>query len=410
MRIHLGNGSVYLKEFINVDLWESGACLAAREPQRVQKWATTEDDYYSASRFRGEALDSSEFVCDAFGSWESLPFEYESADEILSRQCFEHLSKREAHWGLMEAWRVLKMGGVLRIDVPDHEEALFHYAKSIATQQEKDADFMLRHLLGSRKNDFAYHMGSWTKDKLIEFCAKRGFALVSEEKNIHFYPAFCLRFVKVPQLDSQSEFVLKLWDAAWQYAGDPLGTPLQVPVEWKCLEVGPGGPKRAWPQAHSYVDQDPHQLEGLDRLKCHIAEVTAMPFADKTFDFVLCSHILEHCDDLERACAELARVAKCGMIICPGIGKESMFNHHEADHKWWVHGGEKMLHFFPVDQRKVTAIANQDVQGSMLRLLRLGAPQFGPTGAAMRAWWRKAEPYFDSIQYWIGEPRITVHR
>ncbi len=38
------------------------------------------------------------------------------------------------------------------------------------------------------------------------------------------------------------------------------------------------------------------------------ADVTALPFADGSFDLVICSHVLEHVDDDRAALAELARV------------------------------------------------------------------------------------------------------
>ena len=38
------------------------------------------------------------------------------------------------------------------------------------------------------------------------------------------------------------------------------------------------------------------------------ADLTALPFADRSFDLVICSHVLEHVADDRRALAELARV------------------------------------------------------------------------------------------------------
>ncbi|MDZ7363780.1 MAG: class I SAM-dependent methyltransferase [candidate division KSB1 bacterium] len=35
-----------------------------------------------------------------------------------------------------------------------------------------------------------------------------------------------------------------------------------------------------------------------------------MPFSDKTFDYVTCCHTLEHVKDLDKAVAELKRVAR----------------------------------------------------------------------------------------------------
>jgi ubiquinone/menaquinone biosynthesis C-methylase UbiE len=43
--------------------------------------------------------------------------------------------------------------------------------------------------------------------------------------------------------------------------------------------------------------------------------VDAIPFPDKAFDVVICTHTLEHCLHLERAVQELARVGRSELII-----------------------------------------------------------------------------------------------
>ncbi|MGH8120276.1 MAG: class I SAM-dependent methyltransferase, partial [Gammaproteobacteria bacterium] len=301
----------------------------------------------------------------------------------------------------------------LRIDVPDHEQALKAWASIHcygATNEEKlEGEFLLRHLLGSRKNDFAYHMGSWTKDKLIEYCSRRGFAHVGEEPNIHFYPAFCLVFRKVEKQDEEPEHSTRLWDAAWQYANN--GRPLIIPSDCSpVLEVGPGGAKRAWPRADAYVDIAEEQMVDLPAGKNRIVgSVENIPVESQQFNYVLCSHVLEHCDDPEQAGRELARVAQAGCIICPSVGKDFLFNHHEPGHKWWVYRKANELWFLPTDKALRKTI-NVSVQSIMHKLLRLGAPQYGPDGAVMREWWRRTEPYYDIIYHWNGAPDIKVMR
>ncbi len=41
-------------------------------------------------------------------------------------------------------------------------------------------------------------------------------------------------------------------------------------------------------------------------------DISALPFADRTFDVVLCQHVLEHVDDDRRSLAEIRRVTKNG--------------------------------------------------------------------------------------------------
>jgi len=52
------------------------------------------------------------------------------------------------------------------------------------------------------------------------------------------------------------------------------------------------------------------------------ADAQALPFRDSSFDYVICSHVLEHVEDPERMLRELMRVASAGYIETPSeIGK-----------------------------------------------------------------------------------------
>jgi SAM-dependent methyltransferase len=54
--------------------------------------------------------------------------------------------------------------------------------------------------------------------------------------------------------------------------------------------------------------------------------VESMPFKDKEFDFVYCSHVLEHSPDPGKACRELMRIARRGYIETPTKGKDIFLN------------------------------------------------------------------------------------
>jgi SAM-dependent methyltransferase len=45
------------------------------------------------------------------------------------------------------------------------------------------------------------------------------------------------------------------------------------------------------------------------------ADVHNLPFPDKSFDIVYCSHVLEHCHDAPKALAEVGRVAKLLVLV-----------------------------------------------------------------------------------------------
>ncbi|TWA53121.1 methyltransferase family protein [Azospirillum baldaniorum] len=60
-------------------------------------------------------------------------------------------------------------------------------------------------------------------------------------------------------------------------------------------------------------------------------------FADKEFDFVYCSHVLEHATDPEKACAELIRIAKRGYIETPSPAKDFFLQMAGvSNHRWSV--------------------------------------------------------------------------
>ena len=59
-----------------------------------------------------------------------------------------------------------------------------------------------------------------------------------------------------------------------------------------------------------------------------------LPFADRTFDYVICSHVLEHVKDPRRFIAELTRVARRGYIETPSEIGERIYGWHY--HNWVV--------------------------------------------------------------------------
>lgn len=52
-----------------------------------------------------------------------------------------------------------------------------------------------------------------------------------------------------------------------------------------------------------------------DRAKFRTGSVYKLPFSDRSFDTVICSEVLEHLDEPERAVSELKRVARNAVVI-----------------------------------------------------------------------------------------------
>ncbi|MCC6464158.1 MAG: methyltransferase domain-containing protein [Planctomycetes bacterium] len=59
-----------------------------------------------------------------------------------------------------------------------------------------------------------------------------------------------------------------------------------------------------------------------------------LPFADGEFGFVYSSHVIEHVDNPGRACDEMMRVGKTGLVRCPSAMAEYMYGREY--HRWLV--------------------------------------------------------------------------
>jgi SAM-dependent methyltransferase len=64
------------------------------------------------------------------------------------------------------------------------------------------------------------------------------------------------------------------------------------------------------------------------------ADAADMPFADKVFDYAICSHVLEHVERPDLVIAELTRVAKAGYIEVPEAASAKIVDF--PSHLWWV--------------------------------------------------------------------------
>jgi SAM-dependent methyltransferase len=99
----------------------------------------------------------------------------------------------------------------------------------------------------------------------------------------------------------------------------------------RVLEIGPGGTPH--PRADEFLDLDPSLFKDADEAahqrglaaplktskKIHYYNGKKFPFKDKEFDYVICSHVLEHVDNPDKFLSELFRIGKRGYIEYPTI-------------------------------------------------------------------------------------------
>lgn len=58
----------------------------------------------------------------------------------------------------------------------------------------------------------------------------------------------------------------------------------------------------------------------------HYYDGSAFPFADKSYDYIVCSHVLEHVPDVEFFLSEITRVAERGYLEFPTIYYDYLYN------------------------------------------------------------------------------------
>ena len=125
----------------------------------------------------------------------------------------------------------------------------------------------------------------------------------------------------------------------------------------KVLDVGSGGYPFPFAThlADLYEGETGHRTEHLvtDGRPFSIIDVAKMPYLDKEFDFVYCSHVLEHVPDPAKACEEIMRVGKRGYIETPTRTSDIMLNFTKlkGHHKWHVTMSGNALFFFEWDDK-----------------------------------------------------------
>lgn len=136
-----------------------------------------------------------------------------------------------------------------------------------------------------------------------------------------------------------------------------------IPAGARVLDIGSGGDP--FPYATTLVDRYPgptqhrHAPFVRDGREFVEADVCDLPFADKSFDFVYCAHVLEHVPDPLAACREMIRVGKRGYVETPTLGKDILFAWNVPDmHKWHVVAIARNLCFFELSPRQLAGIGS----------------------------------------------------
>lgn len=126
----------------------------------------------------------------------------------------------------------------------------------------------------------------------------------------------------------------------------------------KVLDIGSGGYPFPYAThlADSYEGETTHRVEPLvkDDRPLTICNIENLPYKDKEFDFVYCSHVLEHVSDPLKACEEIMRVGKRGYAETPTRMSDIMFGFIslKGHHKWHIILKGNTLFFFEWSDRE----------------------------------------------------------
>jgi SAM-dependent methyltransferase len=124
------------------------------------------------------------------------------------------------------------------------------------------------------------------------------------------------------------------------------------------------------------------------------ADVEDMPFQDKVFDYVVCSHLLEHVVDPQAAIEEIIRVGKAGYIELPYVGYQKIIDY--CSHLWFCDLREDRL----ILTAKSGAYFDDDIE----RLIKKPAV----TGAVQKALRRTTDDYIIKL-YWHDTINFEVN-
>jgi hypothetical protein len=167
------------------------------------------------------------------------------------------------------------------------------------------------------------------------------------------------------------------------------------PADGLVLEVGPGQAPhpRADVVVDKYVADDFERKGALDVSKpLVVADGQQLPFAGRSFAYVLALHVLEHATDPTRFAAELSRVAAAGFVQVPTRVAELTFGW--PYHPWLIDREASELVFRPRNGQRAPV-------GDVFHQACAESPLF-------RSWWAANRELLHHSIEWRSELEVRV--
>lgn len=115
-------------------------------------------------------------------------------------------------------------------------------------------------------------------------------------------------------------------------------------------------------------------------------DAEALPFPDGTFEYAVCSHLIEHVNHPDRVLAELSRVAAAGYIECPNADYDKLDT--PPYHKWFVTLEDGVL----VLRQKDRAVFDPGIKDLMYET-------FYKDGGFWSSFWRHLDRFFVMLEW-----------
>lgn len=172
VKVNLGCGLAVAKGWINVDA-SLNALVASwpRAAHRLLYRLSGANRYYSLEQYC-DLLENHVFIHHDLSH--SIPLKDQTADFVYSSHFLEHLFKRDAERLLTDCHRALKLGGILRISVPD-----LAYAVSLYVTGEKEKMLADYFFVEDKESFLARHKYMYDFELLKALLEKIGFSQVA---------------------------------------------------------------------------------------------------------------------------------------------------------------------------------------------------------------------------------------